>query len=401
MDRDAGRRVQVASDMSNLGILNWYKKKYDTALRYDFDVVALYLQLGDMSEVARTYTNIALVYQDLHQYLKAVEYNERALETYKEVDDPVSAGLCRSNLGDIYTRIAKERGSPVYKDSHLPDARGLLKKALLYFDSAIVIQEDIGDIYNLLSSYKYKAIAAELAGDYPVAYRSLQLYKSYNDSVFSLESKVKLANIETEHELQLRQKQIELKKLELAKNENERWFFVASIIMLLAIGILVFNRQRLRQKKLQAEKQNAEAELNNAQKLLDNFRQSVLEKNNMLEQFAGEISALKNVGTADVNEEVLAKLQQSTILTDEQWEEFRVLFEKVHKGFFRRVKEKMPDLTFTEIRFLALSKLKLSPREMASMLGISAGSIRNYRMRLRRKLGLDEEASIEELADSV
>jgi DNA-binding CsgD family transcriptional regulator len=165
--------------------------------------------------------------------------------------------------------------------------------------------------------------------------------------------------------------------------------------------VLLLNRHRIARRKLELEKQGAENELQAAAERLENFRVRVREKTELIEQFESELDRYRSVEKQDDEDGALLQLHQSTILTDEQWEEFRVLFEKVHKGFFRRVKEQMPDLTFTEVRFLALSRLKLSPREMASMLGVSPGSIRNYRLRLRRKLGLDDEASIEELAERI
>jgi DNA-binding CsgD family transcriptional regulator len=61
----------------------------------------------------------------------------------------------------------------------------------------------------------------------------------------------------------------------------------------------------------------------------------------------------------------------------------------------------MPDLTPGETRFVALLKLKLNTKEMMAVLGISASTIRNYRLRLRRKLELDEEASIEDMMEAM
>ncbi len=98
---------------------------------------------------------------------------------------------------------------------------------------------------------------------------------------------------------------------------------------------------------------------------------------------------------------MLEKLQQSILLTEENWDEFKALFEKVHKGFFTRLKEKLPGLSPADVRFIALSKLNYSNKEMATMLGVGAGAIRQHRSRLRRKLNISEDASIEEIASSI
>ena len=93
--------------------------------------------------------------------------------------------------------------------------------------------------------------------------------------------------------------------------------------------------------------------------------------------------------------------KKSTILTDDEWEYFRQLFEKVHAGYLQRLKEKFPGLTPAETRFMALSKLNLSSKEMAGTLGVGTDAIRQYRSRLRKKLNLTEEDNLQELINAV
>ncbi|MBU1822754.1 MAG: LapA family protein [Bacteroidetes bacterium] len=94
---------------------------------------------------------------------------------------------------------------------------------------------------------------------------------------------------------------------------------------------------------------------------------------------------------------LIHELRQAVLLTDDDWDHFVQLFEKVHPGFFVRLRYKLPDLTPAEVRFLALSRLGYSNREMATMLGVGPGAIRQYRLRLRRKLHLPDHIEIEEM----
>jgi DNA-directed RNA polymerase specialized sigma24 family protein len=99
--------------------------------------------------------------------------------------------------------------------------------------------------------------------------------------------------------------------------------------------------------------------------------------------------------------EALSQLRRSAILTDEDWESFRENFDKVHTGFLIRLKAKIPDLSPAETRFLALAKLQLSNKEMAALLGVTADAMRLTRFRLRKKLNLTEDGSLEELVNSI
>jgi DNA-directed RNA polymerase specialized sigma24 family protein len=99
--------------------------------------------------------------------------------------------------------------------------------------------------------------------------------------------------------------------------------------------------------------------------------------------------------------ETLQQLRHSTILTDSDWEYFRDLFEKAHPGFLQRLKEKIPGLTPAETRFIVLSKLELSGKEMAAMLGIGTDAIRQLRSRVKKKLNLQEESSLDDIVNHI
>jgi len=78
-----------------------------------------------------------------------------------------------------------------------------------------------------------------------------------------------------------------------------------------------------------------------------------------------------------------------------------VLFEQVHKGFFIRLKEKLPNLTQAETRLICLTKLQLDTKQMAGILGVSNSTIKQSRYRLRKKLGLSEEDNISDISESI
>ncbi|MNL57761.1 hypothetical protein D3C87_1813480 [compost metagenome] len=94
---------------------------------------------------------------------------------------------------------------------------------------------------------------------------------------------------------------------------------------------------------------------------------------------------------------VLQKLSDATILTEDDWRKFRSLFEKVHSGFFQKLKTMYPGLTPAETRLCCLIKLGLNSHEMAAMMGISTMSIKKSRQRLRKKIHLDETDKLEDL----
>src|SRR5205085_12283299 len=125
-----------------------------------------------------------------------------------------------------------------------------------------------------------------------------------------------------------------------------------------------------------------------------------------VERMNAELNLTKNerldlTSLPEPDSDLLRLLQNSVLLTDEHWRNFSRLFEKVHRGFFQRLKEKLPGLSPAETRFTALIKLQLSNKEMANMLGVGTEAMRQIRSRLKKKLNSEAEEGIEELVEKI
>lgn len=65
--------------------------------------------------------------------------------------------------------------------------------------------------------------------------------------------------------------------------------------------------------------------------------------------------------------ENITALNRLTILTEQEWNIFKELFEKTYPMFFQRLKTKSPRITVAEQRNAALTRLQLSTKQMASI----------------------------------
>lgn len=202
--------------------------------------------------------------------------------------------------------------------------------------------------------------------------------KAYNQAVLKLETEKHLNEVS-----QLDQ---ERKQQILLRN-----FLLAGLVLLTLIALLWLNRRLLKRNK---EKELAQQQLGFAEQELINYTRQLREKNDLLEQLRDEISKENSLNDREGN---INRLLAATIVTEDDWKKFRQLFEKVYPGFFIRLKEKIPDLSPADIRMLALAKLQLTPKDMASMLGVSYDAVKKARQRLRRKINLPEEGTLEEL----
>lgn len=129
------------------------------------------------------------------------------------------------------------------------------------------------------------------------------------------------------------------------------------------------------------------------QQQLKNFSNSIKGKNRLIETFEKQIE--KSEGTLFQKQENLLQLTKTIILTDDDWKDFKKLYEEVHPNFFFNLKGTHPQLTNAEIRLIALMKLQLSNKEIAGMLGISPDSAIKTKYRLRKKLAKSEKDNLE------
>jgi FixJ family two-component response regulator len=97
----------------------------------------------------------------------------------------------------------------------------------------------------------------------------------------------------------------------------------------------------------------------------------------------------------------LTKIIEDNLNIDKEWNQFKVLFEKVHHGFFNRLKQDFPNLTEHDLRFCAYIKIKLRPKEIARILNIGSNSIKTFRNRLKKKLALDLDASLDDFLRNI
>lgn len=140
-----------------------------------------------------------------------------------------------------------------------------------------------------------------------------------------------------------------------------------------------------------------EALLESKKQQLEIYSQTLIEKSDLISHLSGEIESLRKNHASD-HEQVknFSKVLNATILTDEDWEKFKKTFEEVYPNFFASLRYRFPDITASELRLAGLIKLNLSLKEAANTLGISSESVKKSRYRLKKKIALQEEDSLED-----
>jgi DNA-binding CsgD family transcriptional regulator len=80
--------------------------------------------------------------------------------------------------------------------------------------------------------------------------------------------------------------------------------------------------------------------------------------------------------------------------TESEWEEFKLKLQELNPVFLEQLLVNHPDLSKSEIRLLTLIKVGYSQKEIANILNIAPDSVKKARSRVRKKLRLDEDITL-------
>ncbi len=392
--QDDKNKIRTYINLENtLGLLYRNEQKYDSAIQCFRTVYNLAVAQKDSAWMGGSTGNIGITYYLQKQYSKAIPLLVYDIDCSIKYGEWNNAANSLIKLTDIYLQ-----------QHNMSIAKMLIDSSLRLLSNKAIVEpaQHLQYLYPIMAKY-YDEV-----GNTKLAYNYLDSARIANEYMDKKKNAMALAH--EEHRLQLLAHQAEMQKHEDDKQFQllRRNAIIVAVVLLAGLIIVFVNGRRkyyMQKTKLaEAEKQMAEDELNNAQTQLEDFRKSIYDKNELIEKIRLEVENNQPAVSENLqqtNNEVLTQLMQSILLTDEQWEQFRGNFEKVHSGFLMRLREKLPDLTPAETRYIALAKLKLSNKEMAAMLGVSMQGVRNYRYRLRKKFNLPEEGDIEDLINAI
>lgn len=374
--------------------ISWYKKAVENEEK----------KPAPTPDLAQLYGNIGGDMIKTKQFGESLSYLYKALALNTAMGNEKSIAFNLNGIGAAYAEAYVNRSQ--LPDSMKNDSR-LLAKAEQYLLQALQLNNQLGIQDNKLDIYNWLSVVAEKKQDYKHAYQYYVTYERLKDSIAGVDVQKEIARAEAEFHVQKTTDSLryaaELMDKQVSVNKLQRNGAIALVLMAGFTGLMLRNRQKLkhRSKLMAVENQRALAE-EMARKQLEDFTRSMQDKNALIEQFAAEIEKYRPAtqeATADAS--YTDTLKQSILLTDAQWAEFQILFDKVHPGYIARVRDRFGDITAAELRFILLTKLGLGSRDMANMLGVTPDAVRVSKYRLLKKIQLPDGANAEEYFSNI
>lgn len=248
------------------------------------------------------------------------------------------------------------------------------------------------------------SVGLKREGNYKI-WNYLKRSRELRDSLYNVEKAYIIEDLNVQYETSKKEKHI--KELATQQKILRLSMIISFLLLFIALctiaWVVYVNRQKglllMQENQLLAAKEQLHiVELQSHKQQLDNFRQSIFLKNHIITELETRVQTLLPT-SEEVNLEYERNkrlLSEMRILTENDWKTYLSHFAKVYEGFIERVMEQFPELTQAELRLFLLLKQEADSRDIADILGISAGSVKKSRQRLRKKLVLSEEDDLEE-----
>ncbi|MBD5358621.1 MAG: hypothetical protein HDR88_16815 [Bacteroides sp.] len=249
---------------------------------------------------------------------------------------------------------------------------------------------------NYLSRYvkamhSFKAYAWQLIGEKDSALAELNKTIYWTDSINREHNFSKIYALDARSRIEMAERNASLKHTKL----TYLWI-ISSLGLIILIMIIIFIYHRHISEKKQKEERLEEDIRKNKQSLL--AQSSIMEQtNNLITQITDRISNLCEHG--DINK-ATADLLMKELRLHKSNEENRQGFLKVQQEldtrFMTKLKADFPTLSESQLHLASLIAVGVDSRQIGNILNIENASVHTSRWRLRKRLGLSTEDSLED-----
>ncbi len=256
------KKAQQAHDQAgellaagNIGTVYYEQGKYREALDYMQQALSIAEALRDRRGALNQLANIGSVYADMGDVQTAMSWYFKALRAAEAEGDRQLIAVNLGNIGENYVDLARDTVLRAGARS------ALLVNAVRYLRQGIAEAREVGFRQAIIEFSRRLSEAYAMQGAFEAALGAYRQSTAMKDSVFSLENNEQIAALETRRQLELKDKDIQIARLAVLKKRNERYAYIAGIVLLLLImSILVrgFRRQQRANRLLAREKHRSD-----------------------------------------------------------------------------------------------------------------------------------------------
>ncbi len=257
--------IEVGNSLTTIGNVYVEMKDFVSAKTFFEKAIFEHQKAENKEGLAKAYSNLALTFGN--DFVKKIELGLKSKKLWDEVNpNNLEAINNLANIGVAYLDLVKN--DTLFK---LKSKRNeILNNAENYLQKAIKLSEKNGEIAYKANNLGNLAELQALKGDFKNAYNNFRTYQNAQDSLYSQESKNKIAGVESEREIAIRDKEIELNKLAIEVQKKQQLALFIGLGLLAIIGGLLFWQNQTR-KRTNITLLHLNSELDEANKIKAKF----------------------------------------------------------------------------------------------------------------------------------
>lgn len=400
----------------SLGQVYYFFRRYDLSEKH-LKIALNHSHVSEESKI-KLYNTLSLIYRDKLDNKTSEWYLQKAYNQAVKLKSEAWTGILSGNLGYIaLSKKENEKARKLVQFDYEVSAKSSQKNSQMNA-LALLIELDLMEnklaqstlkmkVFDSLMKdetnpqlwgtlYRTKITYYEKLGQYQLALQNFKKYISYKEINDEKRQFLNIQNAEFQIEFERKQGENTIYK---EKKKTDDLIILGLFVICLILGLTSFiiikqiQRKRKQDKELLTLRaQKMEDELHATEREMRALLSTMFDKNKVIFELQEQVESFEknqHSRTDSEKETMLNDLQSFSLLTENDWIEFKRLFEKLNPGFFDFFHENFPEITAAEIRLAALIKLNLSNLEMARTLAISPDSVRKTNLRLRKKLNIE------------
>lgn len=233
------RKFGVCTCLRAIATAYMFRYEYAVATSYLEKALKIAKEIGNLELQSGIAFSIGKILLEQHQYEQAIPYCIEARQNAEAIK--YSGMICTTTLLEANVYVAQLKATKSYDPNLLNKAEKLIRQAIertKRTKNVLVLSQcykTLSDIYSLRNNHK-------------LAKETYILYTNLQDSIYSEDSRQTIENLENQRTIDLKNNEIQIAKLKVQTNEQQRWFYIFGIAFLAILGMLLFFQNQIRSK---------------------------------------------------------------------------------------------------------------------------------------------------------
>ena len=369
----------------NLGFCYWKHELFAEALPLHKDAATLAHELNDSTLLMNALRNCGRAAASLGDIDAAEQYynetltlakilNDKTMENEVLLESSRDVYLVKEDYDQVIERVTRARAAGAEGDSQL--TLGLAYYYLEQDSLAIVhlteaTHNEMAGVR--MSAYQSLYFLHQIEEDYQ---KALECHELFNENMMQADSthrSEQVQRIKAEYDLQMQKSSLQAEQ----KLKNLYLYLILGGLVVALAVVLLLLRQKTLSAKLKAEEMKNQLELE-------------LKKNKVY------VTALA------LTEQITASTLDFD-LKETEWDDFVTLIDKVYGNFTKRLMEKYPTLTKSDLQICCLTKQGFSNQVISILMNLQTNSYARRKSRIKQEKmnGLEDERSFEEIINEI